>query len=102
MPQKCCSSLEKNRKMIKQLQEHSLMLKNIFPFFLIWNFNPEVPGMKNGIEQPTIKWKSNLQRECTALNWAKVLKRRLFIQNYCVKILGLLQFSEIFMSRKNS
>lgn len=58
--------------------------------------------MKNGTGQPTIKWKGSLQRECTALNWAKVLKRRFLIQNYCVKILGLLQFSEIFMSRKNS
>lgn len=58
--------------------------------------------MKNGTEQPTIKWKSSLQRECTVLNWAKVLRRRLLIQNYCVKILGPLQFLEIFMSRKNS
>lgn len=102
MPQECCSSLRKNRRMITQLKEHSLMLKNVFPFFYFSELEPWSSWMKYGTGQPTIKWRSSLQRECTALNWAKVLKRRLLFQNYCVKILGLLQLSEIFVSRKNS
>lgn len=70
-----------------------------FSYSALW---PWSSWMKNGTEQPTLKWQSSLQRECTALNWAKVLERRLLIENYCVKILGLLQSSEIFISRKNS
>lgn len=34
MPQECCRSLKKNSKMITQLQEYSVILKNVFPFFL--------------------------------------------------------------------
>lgn len=50
--QECCNSLKKNRKIITQVQEYSVILKNVFPFFAIQHLDSEVLGWKMARSNP--------------------------------------------------